>query len=98
MSIRDNSVGWTRPRPPHDTHLSTRPPQATQLVTRARHTNNKYIRTYAKVAATPYQRQFVNYNQQKTKQFRQEQDDSYNCKQATQQLNTRHTSKPQTTA
>src|SRR4029434_8361466 len=31
------------------------------------------------------------------KQFRQEQDDSFNCKQQTQQLNTRQTSKPQNT-
>ena len=97
MSIRDNSVGWTRPRPPHDTHFSTRPPQDTQVFTPARQTNNKYNRTYAQVAATPYQRQFVKYNQQTTKQFRQEQDDSFNCKQQTQQLNTRQTSKPQNT-
>src|SRR4029434_2598504 len=32
-----------------------------------------------------------------TKQFRQEQDDSINCKTQTQQLNTRQTSKPQNT-
>src|SRR4029434_10639469 len=63
----------------------------------ARQTNNKYNRTYAGVAATPYQRQFVKYNQQTTKQFRQEQDDSFNCKQQTQHLNTRQTSKPQNT-
>src|SRR4029434_10835988 len=77
MSIRDNSVGWTRPRPPHDTHFSTRPPQDTQVFTPARQTNNKYNRTYAKVAATPYQRQFVKYKQQTPKQFRQAQDDSF---------------------
>src|SRR4029434_120686 len=97
MSIRDNSVGWTRPRPPHDTHFSTRPPQDTQVFTPARQTNNKYNRTYDEVAATTYQRKFVTSNKQTTKQFRQEQDDSFNCKQQTQQLNTRQTSKPQNT-
>src|SRR4029434_2246272 len=81
----------------HDAHFSTRPPQDTQVFTPARQTNNKYNRTYAEVVATPYQRQFVKYNQQTTKQFRQEQDDSFNCKQQTQQLNTRQTSKPQNT-
>src|SRR4029434_8261324 len=62
-----------------------------------RQTNNKYNRTYAGVAATPYQRQFVKYNQQTTKQFRQEQDDSFKRKQKTQHINTRKTRKPQNT-
>src|SRR4029434_1978438 len=108
MSFRDNNDGWTmvrygkrrtqpHPRPRQDTRFFTRQPQDTRFSTPTGQTQNKHNRTYAEVTATPHQSNFNKYNQQTTKQYTQEQDDSFNCKQQPQQLNTRKTSKPQNT-